>query len=71
MHNVHSLQPSNHLKGIVLGSDLDVEVVSEHGDLLHDILAYLGYLGEEEEGEESSYATEAAGKGTAKNIVSS
>jgi hypothetical protein len=65
MHNVQPPKPNYHLKGVVLGSDLDVEVVTHHGDLLHDVLANLGYLGEEEEGEESSYTTEAAGKGTA------
>ena len=59
-------QPSFHLKGVVLWSNLHVEVVSQHRNLLHDVVANLGYLGEEEEGEESSYTSEAAGKGTAR-----
>jgi hypothetical protein len=69
MHIVHP-QTNYHLKGVVLWCNLDVEVVAQDGDLLHDVLANLGHLGEEEEGEESSYTTEAAGKGTAAKSVS-
>jgi hypothetical protein len=37
-----------HLKRVVLGRNLDMKVVAQYRDLLHDILAHLGYLGEEE-----------------------
>jgi hypothetical protein len=67
MHIVHP-QTNYHLKGVVLWSNLNVEVVAQHRDLLHNVLANLGNLGEEEQGKESSYTTEAAGKSTAENL---
>lgn len=47
------------LEGVVLRSDLLNEVVTKDRHLLHDVLAYAGYLGKEEEGEETGYTTEA------------
>jgi hypothetical protein len=51
-----------HLKRVVLWRNLDVEVVSQYGDLLHNVLAHTRYLGEEEEGEEAGCATESGGE---------
>jgi hypothetical protein len=55
-----------HLERVVLWCNLLDEEVSEHRNLLHNVVANLGYLGEEEEGEEASDTTEAASKGTAR-----
>jgi hypothetical protein len=55
----HSL---HHLKGVVLRRNLNVEVASQDGDLLHDVLAYTRYLGEHEEGEEAGSTTETGGE---------
>lgn len=43
---------------VVLRRDLDHKVVSKNRDLLHDIFADLGYLGEEEECEDAGYGSE-------------
>ena len=43
---------------VILRRDLNHKVISKNRDLLHDILADLGYLGEEEEGEDSGYGSE-------------
>jgi hypothetical protein len=40
------------------------EELVENGNLLHDVVAYLGYLGEEEEGEEAGYTAETGGEDT-------
>jgi hypothetical protein len=40
-------------------------VVADEGNLLHDVLSYLGDVGEEEEGEDASDGTEASSGGTA------
>lgn len=50
------------LERIVLRGDLVCEELVEDGDLLHDVVAHLGDLGEEKESEESGYATETAGE---------
>jgi hypothetical protein len=50
--------PVAHSEGVILRRDLDHKVASKNRDLLHDILADLGYLGEEEEGEDSGYGSE-------------
>jgi hypothetical protein len=57
-YNTPSPTLSRPLKRIVLRCDLLNIVVSEYRDLLHDVVADLGYLGEEEEGEETGDATE-------------
>lgn len=66
---LHPPQPrpcsATHLKWVVLGCDLDCEELVQDGDLLHDVVADLGDLGEEEEGEEAGYAAEATGEDTA------
>jgi hypothetical protein len=65
---IHLLQPpctKMHLKWVVLGSDFHVEVAAEYRHLLHNVLAHLWYLGEEEEGEETGYATETGSESTA------
>jgi hypothetical protein len=53
------------LKGVVLRRNLLVEELVENRDLLHDVVADPGYLGEEEEGEDASDAAEAAEDGAA------
>jgi hypothetical protein len=53
------------LEGVVLGGDLLDEVVADEGKLLHDILSYLGDVGEEEEGEDTGNGTVASSGGTA------
>lgn len=40
------------------------EELVENGNLLHDVVAYLGYLGEEKEGEEAGYTAETGGEDT-------
>ena len=40
------------------------EELVENGNLLHDVVAYLGDLGEEEEGEEAGYTAETGGEDT-------
>jgi len=67
IHTPHHIlpTPSQRLKWVVLGSNLVDVVVSKDGDLLHDVVAYLGYLGEEEEGKEPDGAAEATGEHTA------
>lgn len=59
-----SLQPP-HLEGVVLRGHLDDEVVAEHGDLHHDVVAHARDLGEEEEGEEAGDAAKAGCEGAA------
>jgi hypothetical protein len=54
-----------HLERVILRRDLLDKVVSEDGDLLHNVLADARYLGEEEEGEETGYTAEAASESTA------
>lgn len=49
---------------VILGRYLVGEELVENGNLLHDVVAYLGYLGEEEEGEEASYTAETGGEDT-------
>ena len=41
-------------------------MAANEGNLLHDILSYLGDVGEEEEGEDTGNGTEASSGGTAK-----
>lgn len=53
-----------HLKGVVLWWNLVCEELVEDRDLLHDVVAHLGDLCEEEESEEAGCATETAGKDT-------
>lgn len=53
------------LEGVVLGGNLLDEVVADEGDLLHNVLSYLGDVGEEEEGEDTGNGTEASSGGTA------
>lgn len=57
------------LEGVVLRRNFVVEEVAENGDLLDDVVAHAGHLGEEEEGEEAGYAAEAAGKSAAGRSV--
>ena len=54
------------LEGVVFGGNLLDEVVADEGDLLHNVLSYLGDVGEEEEGEDTGNGTEASSGGTAK-----
>ena len=58
--------PDRHtnLERVILRRNLLDKVVSEHGHFLHNVLAHARYLGEEEEGEETGYAAEAAGENT-------
>ena len=49
---------------VILGRYLVGEELVENGNLLHDVVAYLGYLGEEEEGEEAGYTAETGGEDT-------
>ena len=42
------------------------EELVKHRDLLHDVVANLGDLGEEEEGEEASYTAEAGSERAAR-----
>ena len=58
-----------HLEGVVLRRNLDVKVIAQDGNLLHDVLAHAGDLGEEEEGEDSGYAAETAGEDTAVGVL--
>lgn len=53
------------LKGVVLGGNLLVEEFVEDWNLLHDVVADLGYLGEEPEGSKTECATETTGNDTA------
>ena len=53
------------LERVVLWSNLLVEIATKDRHLLHDVVAHARYLGEEEEGEESSNTAEAASKSTA------
>lgn len=53
------------LEGVVLRRNLDVKVVAQNGDLLHDVVAHAGHLGEEEEGEDAGNAAEAGCEGAA------
>lgn len=62
--------PLHHLKWVVLRKNLNVEVASYYGNLLHDVLTHTRYLGEEEEGEESGYTTETASEHTTRARVS-
>jgi hypothetical protein len=50
---------------VVLGRYLVSEELVQDGNLLHDVVAYFGHFGEEEEGEESGYTAESGGEGTA------
>jgi hypothetical protein len=54
------------LEGVVLGGNLLDEVAANERNLLHDILSYLGDVGEEEEGEDTGNGTEASSGGTAR-----
>ena len=49
---------------VILGRYLVGEELVENGNLLHDVVAYLGDLGEEEEGEEAGYTAETGGEDT-------
>lgn len=57
------------LEGVVLGGDLLDEVATNERNLLHDILSYLGDVGEEEEGEDTGNGTVASSGGTAIGAV--
>lgn len=62
-----SFQASRYLadpssKRIVFRRNLLTEVVAQHGDLLHDILAHSRYLSEEEKGSESCDGAEACSR---------
>jgi hypothetical protein len=57
------------LEGVVLGGDLLDEVVADERKLLHNVLSYLGDVGEEEEGEDTGNGTEASSGGTAIGAV--
>ena len=52
------------LKGVVLGGNLLDEVVADEGKLRHDVVAHLGHVAEEEEGEDSGGNTEAGSSAT-------
>lgn len=54
-----------HLERVVLGRDLDLEVVGQHGHLEHDVVAHARHLGEEVEGEDAGDGAEAGGGGAA------
>jgi hypothetical protein len=60
---------AEHLEGVVLGGDLLDEVVADERELLHNVLSYLGDVGEEEEGEDTGNGTEASSGGTAIGAV--
>ena len=45
-------------EGVVLRRYLVGEELVKHRNLLHDVVAHLGDLGKEEEGEEASYTAE-------------
>jgi hypothetical protein len=54
---------------IVLRRYLVREEAVEDRDLLHNVLAYLGHLGEEEEGEEAGYTAESGSEGAAVDVL--
>lgn len=54
-----------HLKRVVFWRNLDCKVFVENRNPFHDVVAHLGDLGEEEEGEEAGNAAETSGKHTA------
>jgi hypothetical protein len=59
---VHSPKyQTSRLERVILRRDFNHEVASYDGDLLHDIGADLGNLGEEEEGEDAGYGSERSG----------
>jgi hypothetical protein len=65
-----NFSPSTHasaqnLERVVLWWYLDVEVTAQDGYLLHDVLTYTRYLGEEEESEETGYAAKPGCESTA------
>jgi hypothetical protein len=64
-YNTPSPMLSYHLKRIVFGRNLLDKEASESRDLLHDVVAHLGYLSEEEEGKETGDATEATEENSA------
>lgn len=71
----HGLQESlavrMRLERVVLGGDLDVEERAQDGDLLHDVLAHAGDLGEEEDGEDTGGGAEAGSSGAAVIAIAS
>lgn len=59
------------LERVVLGGDLDIEERAQDGDLLHDVLAHAGDLGEEEDGEDTGGGAEAGSSGAAVVAIAS
>lgn len=56
--------PAMRLKGVVLGGNLLGEKLVEDRDLLHDVVADLGHLGEEPKGSETECATDSSSNET-------
>lgn len=61
---IHPLHQAEHLERVVLGRNLLLEETAQ-GSPHHDVVANLGNLSEEEEGEETSNTAETAGEDTA------
>lgn len=59
------------LERVVLGGDLNLEERAQDGDLLHDVLAHAGDLGEEEDGEDTGGGAEAGSSGAAVVAIAS
>ena len=61
---IHLLHQAKHLERVVLRRNLLLEEAAQ-GSPHHDVVANLGDLGEEEQGEKTGNAAESAGKDTA------
>ena len=61
---IHPLQQAEHLERVVLRRNLLLEETAQ-GSPHHDVVANLGDLGEEEQGEETGNAAETGSHGTA------
>ena len=57
------------LERVVLDGDLLDEVVADEGNLLHNILANLGNVGEEEEGKDAGDGAVSSSSGSAMNVL--
>jgi len=69
-YTVQSSPCAERSERVILRRYLNRKELVQDGNLLHDVVAHLGHLGEEEEGEESGYTAEAGGEAAAVDGVS-